>query len=205
MRKNRAYDPLYYSLYKEKWKAYAEEHREEISARKKRYANDHREEISARGSEYWRTNKDLIVARRALSPKNPEIGQRSEAKRKGTRTEERRLYYTRNKESIREKNRAWYEAHKEEAKAYGVLHAEEKKLVVLRRRERLAGLPEYTFKWSRECAICGLTLGKAVIHLDHEPPIKWATRHPEYDGPFTLRPTHAFCNRRKHDRPDWER
>ena len=38
----------------------------------------------------------------------------------------------------------------------------------------------------------------------HEPPLAWARQHPEYDGPFVLRPEHWACNSHKHDRPDWE-
>jgi hypothetical protein len=80
------------------------------------------------------------------------------------------------------------------------------------RREALAGLPSYPKMdpWPAECQVCGDPLESVAFpspmseSFGHEPPIRWAERHPEYNGSFVLRPEHLVCNQRKHDRPDWE-
>jgi hypothetical protein len=38
--------------------------------------------------------------------------------------------------------------------------------------------------------------------VGHEPPVAWARKHPEYAGPYVLRPEHWACNFQKRARPD---
>lgn len=73
------------------------------------------------------------------------------------------------------------------------------------RRERVAAVGPYVRldPWPTVCQICHQPLAGAV-HEDHEPPIAWLHRHPEYYGPLVLRPAHARCNIRRRAHPDWE-
>ena len=81
-----------------------------------------------------------------------------------------------------------------------------------RRREALAGLPPYVRMdpWPTDCQCCHEPIDATLrqhtkaASEGHEPPIKWAKRHPEYTGPYVLRPEHFGCNSAKRDLPDWE-
>jgi hypothetical protein len=65
--------------------------------------------------------------------------------------------------------------------------------------------------WPSDCQFCHEPIDPTLCHpaplsgsLGHEPPIAWVVRHPEWTGPFILRPEHLVCNLKKHARPDWE-
>ena len=81
------------------------------------------------------------------------------------------------------------------------------------RREALAGLPPYPRMdpWPTDCQVCGEAIDLTLVYPNplaetdgHEPPIRWAAKHPDYDGCYVLRPEHSRCNKRKGARPDWE-
>jgi hypothetical protein len=69
--------------------------------------------------------------------------------------------------------------------------------------------------WPTDCQCCHLPIDGAVKHSavvkdpmgetdGHEPPIHWADAHPEFTGPYVIRPEHWKCNHKKGARPDWE-
>jgi hypothetical protein len=104
-------------------------------------------------------------------------------------------------------------------RAYNAVHAEEiraKRLAYHRayrtaRREGETGPWTWLDPWPSVCGGCGLPFdptlsGRAPMAetVGHEPPITWLLRHPEYEGPLTVRPEHYGCNGRKRNRPDWE-
>lgn len=80
-----------------------------------------------------------------------------------------------------------------------------------RRRRETPGTWSRLVPWPSTCQVCRLPIDPVFAwphplseSLGHEPPIFWATRHPDYDGPRVLRPEHLACNMTKRDRPDWE-
>src|ERR1035437_4106149 len=69
--------------------------------------------------------------------------------------------------------------------------------------------------WPSDCQCCHLPIDGAVKHSaivkdpmgetdGHKPPIHWADTHPEFTGPYVIRPEHWKCNHKKGARPDWE-
>ena len=65
--------------------------------------------------------------------------------------------------------------------------------------------------WPTTCQFCHEPLdphshGRSPMatSLGHEPPIHWADEHPEYTGPYVIRPEHWKCNLKKGVKPDWE-
>jgi hypothetical protein len=86
-----------------------------------------------------------------------------------------------------------------------------------RRREAKANVPPYARMdpWPTDCQCCHEEIDSTLRHtqrtrerkalsIGHEPPIAWARDHPEYRGPYILRPEHFWCNLHKTNRPDWE-
>jgi hypothetical protein len=121
--------------------------------------------------------------------------------------------YSANPEAMRAASIASHAAHPEVRQLWRARHREEQSEYFRGRREALAGLSPYPRMepWPTDCQCCGEPIDPALSFpnalsesFGHEPPIRWAERHPEYDGPFALRPEHLVCNQRKNDRPDWE-
>jgi hypothetical protein len=127
-------------------------------------------------------------------------------------------YYESHKEKAAAQSKAWHAAHPgvaiESSRRFKVNHPER---VADARRQRREGSYVYhrLNPWPTDCQVCGLPLNPDRKHsqfrqdqlassLGHEPPLAWVRRHPEYEGPLTLRPEHWGCNLRKKARPDWE-
>jgi hypothetical protein len=78
-----------------------------------------------------------------------------------------------------------------------------------RRRRETPGTWARLDPWPATCQVCGLPIDPALAwpnplseSLGHEPPIFWALRHQQDDGPRVLRPEHLACNVAKGVRPD---
>src|ERR1035437_1493452 len=184
---------------------YNEDHRDEISAKRhaapkrpylrtpeqaarhveeqKDYRARHRQELRVKASDYAATHKDDLRAYRSAN--------KGRYKHDPARSHE---YYVAHIEDYRRRAREWDRDNPLKARASR--H---------RRRESLRGAGPYVRMdpWPTDCQICQAPITGA-FHVDHEPPLAWVSKHPEYEGLFVLRPTHPKCNRVKFIRPDWE-
>jgi hypothetical protein len=112
--------------------------------------------------------------------------------------------------------RRWRSAHREELRATAsasyAAHIEQRRaaaLVAAHRRREMSLAWGRPAPWPTACVICGGAFEGSFPNpkaetLGHEPPLSWVRKHPEYSGPFMVRPEHWACNRRKWRHPDWE-
>lgn len=101
----------------------------------------------------------------------------------------RKSYPERSRASERETARKWRDANRDKFRAQQ--HA---------RREREKGLEGLYVTMTSEwlCLICRLSIDPADDwHWDHEPPLAWREKHPDYIGWHVKRRAHAACNMRK--------
>ena len=127
-------------------------------------------------------------------------------------------YYEKTKEKHFAYSKAWHDAHPgsitEAGRRFRERHPE--RVADQHRKRREAPFTYLRMDpWPTDCQHCGGPMDTARTHrqyyrdplgssLGHEPPIAWALKHPEYTGPYVLRPEHWGCNAHKRARPDWE-
>ena len=127
-------------------------------------------------------------------------------------------YYEANKEKAIAYSKAWHDARPgsiaEAGRRFRERHPE--RVEDQRRKRRETPFVYHRMDpWPSECQHCGEPIDHGRKHghfrhdplaesLGHEPPLAWAARHPEYTGPYVLRPEHWACNAHKRARPDWE-
>jgi hypothetical protein len=81
-------------------------------------------------------------------------------------------------------------------------------------RKELSGRYVRMDPWPTDCQVCHKPIDPSRSHsldrkdhlgstIGHEPPMAWTRDHPEYEGPYVLRPEHWICNVLKGARPDW--
>ena len=90
----------------------------------------------------------------------------------------------RNRDTSREAARRWRDANRDKFRAQQ--H---------RRRERAHGLEHLYCSEDNWLCFCGEAIeSESTWHWDHDPPLAWRARHPEWSGPHRKRRAHAHCN-----------
>ena len=210
-------NPDYDAEYMRKWREANPERNDAIN---KRFRENH-------GPEYWKE-----VTRRHLDS-HPGITKerkiRYRAAHPGSSGEEKRRYAARHPDRVaaqRERDRGkrlvygreyMRKRYKDDpegihaiARRYRARHPDRVKAGKIARRST-----PYTYlpmdPWPTDCQVCHLPMDPTALvrtpmgaSVGHEPPLKWMREHPEYEGPFILRPEHHGCNSFKNAHPDWE-
>ena len=206
--RKKAWDHRYYENNKERVtevnKQWAIAHPESARAAGRKWRADHRQEKNERE----KIRKAAIrlaqgITPRVIKPRPPKQEPRPPVTPEQTRERER-AWYEANREHVSEKSRQWKRDNRAKVREHN-------------RKRREADGPPYVRMdpWSTDCQICGKWIDPSRKHLnhhpdpmgpseDHEPPMHWARNHPEYTGPYILRPAHHRCNVSKQAKPDWE-
>lgn len=207
----RAQNAAYYAAHreeaKEKARAYYRANRDACLKTQLAWRETHREQAIAATTEWGQLNKEkkrLQYQRYYERHKGDVRSYREEhaAERRSYQQVYGPIYRNEHPDAVRASSRNWART-----------HPEARRMALPRRRERLAQVGDYVRMdpWPTDCQVCHALLdpnlhGLVPIasSLGHEPPIRWASDHPEYTGPYVIRPEHLSCNARKGTRPDWE-